>query len=178
MEADQLRWEDTNISKERSSSAMTPFPSADSSARYSRSDIFAEARPRNIGSRVKTDHFIVGVIQRRVSYVAPTSIHSRLVFDLYHQPKLSLHHPGTPSLTSDNNHRLMGNHGLLLRLLESKSFFTVHAALQYLKLYSDNVGITYYLTRRLREIDIQELREVWGFIWYSPTIVHVITPGS
>lgn len=70
----------------------------------------------------------------------------------------------------------MGNHGLLLRLLESKSFFTVHAALQYLKLYSDNVGITYYLTRRLREIDIQELREVWGFIWYSPTIVHVITP--
>lgn len=59
----------------------------------------------------------------------------------------------------------MGNHGLLLRLLETKSFFTVHAALQYLKSYPDNVGITYYLTRKLRGIDVQELREVWGFIW-------------
>jgi phosphatidylinositol 4-kinase len=32
-------------------------------------------------------------------------------------------------------------------------------------LYSDNIGITYYLTRRLREFTIDELREVWGFIW-------------
>lgn len=31
-------------------------------------------------------------------------------------------------------------------------------------LYADNIGITYYLTRRLKELDTQELREVWGFI--------------
>ncbi|KZP11963.1 hypothetical protein FIBSPDRAFT_799570 [Athelia psychrophila] len=56
------------------------------------------------------------------------------------------------------------SHALLLRLFLSPSFFTVHVALQYLKLYSDNIGITYYLTRRLRELDTQELRDVWGFI--------------
>jgi phosphatidylinositol 4-kinase len=32
-------------------------------------------------------------------------------------------------------------------------------------LYSDNIGITYYLTRRLKEFTIDELRDVWGFIW-------------
>jgi phosphatidylinositol 4-kinase B len=47
------------------------------------------------------------------------------------------------------------------------SFFSVHVALRYLTVYSDNIGITYYLTRRLREMDIHILREVWGFIWYS-----------
>ncbi|KAL0946876.1 hypothetical protein HGRIS_013042 [Hohenbuehelia grisea] len=55
-------------------------------------------------------------------------------------------------------------HALLLRLFLSPSFFTVHVALRYLSLYSDNIGITYYLTRRLRELDTQELRDVWGFI--------------
>ncbi|CCM02364.1 uncharacterized protein FIBRA_04459 [Fibroporia radiculosa] len=56
------------------------------------------------------------------------------------------------------------SHALLLRLFLSPSFFTVHVALQYLMIYADSVGITYYLTRRLRELDTQELREVWGFI--------------
>ncbi|KDQ60807.1 hypothetical protein JAAARDRAFT_31790 [Jaapia argillacea MUCL 33604] len=56
------------------------------------------------------------------------------------------------------------SHALLLRLFLSPSFFSVHVALQYLTLYSDNIGITYYLTRRLRELDIEELRDVWGFI--------------
>ncbi|OCH94994.1 kinase-like protein [Obba rivulosa] len=56
------------------------------------------------------------------------------------------------------------SHALLLRLFLSPSFFSVHVALQYLRVYADNIGITYYLTRRLRELDIQELREVWGFI--------------
>ena len=50
------------------------------------------------------------------------------------------------------------------------NFFTVHVALQYLRLYADNIGITYYLTRRLRELDTQELREVWGFIWCAYSI--------
>ncbi|EMD38409.1 hypothetical protein CERSUDRAFT_82660 [Gelatoporia subvermispora B] len=56
------------------------------------------------------------------------------------------------------------SHALLLRLFLSPSFFSVHVALQYLRVYADNIGITYYLTRRLRELDVQELREVWGFI--------------
>ncbi|KAI0831408.1 kinase-like protein [Trametes gibbosa] len=56
------------------------------------------------------------------------------------------------------------SHALLLRLFLSPSFFSVHVALQYLKIYADNIGITYYLTRRLRELDTQDLREVWGFI--------------
>lgn len=57
------------------------------------------------------------------------------------------------------------SHALLLRLFLSPSFFSVHVALRYLRLYSENIGITYYLTRRLRELDTRELREVWGFIW-------------
>lgn len=56
------------------------------------------------------------------------------------------------------------SHALLLRLFLSPSFFSVHVALQYLRIYADNIGITYYLTRRLRELDTRELREVWGFI--------------
>ena len=59
------------------------------------------------------------------------------------------------------------SHALLLRLFLSPSFFSVHVALQYLRIYVDNIGITYYLTRRLRELETRELREVWGFIWYA-----------
>ncbi|EIN07346.1 hypothetical protein PUNSTDRAFT_144847 [Punctularia strigosozonata HHB-11173 SS5] len=56
------------------------------------------------------------------------------------------------------------SHQLLLRLFLSPSFFSLHVALRYLRHYSDNIGITYYLTRRLREYDTNELREVWGLI--------------
>jgi hypothetical protein len=59
----------------------------------------------------------------------------------------------------------MGSHALLLRLFLSSSFFSVHVALKYLLIYAENIGITYYLTRRLRDHDIQELYDVWGFIW-------------
>ncbi|KAA1471153.1 kinase-like protein [Dentipellis sp. KUC8613] len=58
------------------------------------------------------------------------------------------------------------SHALLLRLFLSPSFFSVHVALRYLMLYHDNIGITYYLTRRLREFTIDELRDVWGFVCY------------
>ena len=64
-------------------------------------------------------------------------------------------HPALPSMS----------HALLLRLFLSPSFFSVHVALQYLRTYADNIGITYYLTGRLRELDIEELRDVWGFVW-------------
>lgn len=57
------------------------------------------------------------------------------------------------------------SHALLLRLFLSPSFFSISVALQYLTRYYDNIGITYYLTRRLKEFDANELREVWGFIW-------------
>ncbi|KIK96801.1 hypothetical protein PAXRUDRAFT_825563 [Paxillus rubicundulus Ve08.2h10] len=56
------------------------------------------------------------------------------------------------------------SHALLLRLFLSPSFFSVHVALRYLMLHADNIGITYYLTRRLRDLDTHELRDVWGFI--------------
>jgi hypothetical protein len=59
----------------------------------------------------------------------------------------------------------MPSHALLLRLFLSPSFFSVHVALRYLLLYADNIGITYYLTGRLRQLDIHELRDVWGFVW-------------
>ncbi|KAF8212221.1 kinase-like protein [Mycena galopus ATCC 62051] len=58
----------------------------------------------------------------------------------------------------------MATHGLLLRLFLSPEFFTVHTALRYLTIYPENVGITYYLTRRLKELDTNQLTDVWGFI--------------
>ncbi|PPR08069.1 hypothetical protein CVT24_010530 [Panaeolus cyanescens] len=58
----------------------------------------------------------------------------------------------------------MSSHALLLRLFLSSNFFSVHVALKYLLTYSDNIGITYYLTRRLRALDTHELQDVWGFI--------------
>ena len=61
--------------------------------------------------------------------------------------------------------RAVMSHGLLLRLFLSPTHFSVHVALQYLMIYSDSIGITYYLTRRLREFTIEELRDVWGFVW-------------
>lgn len=59
----------------------------------------------------------------------------------------------------------MSSHALLLRLFLSSNFFSVHVALKYLLVYSDNIGITYYLTRRLRALDTHQLQDVWGFIW-------------
>lgn len=76
----------------------------------------------------------------------------------------------------------MYSHALLLRLFLSNSFFSVHVALQYLRLYADNIGgldsvlatpfslyyvqgITHYLTGRLRELPALELWDVWGFVW-------------
>ncbi|KAF5315851.1 hypothetical protein D9611_004705 [Ephemerocybe angulata] len=59
---------------------------------------------------------------------------------------------------------LMSSHALLLRLFLSPSFFSVHVALKYLLIYADNIGITYYLTHRLKELQVQELTDVWGFI--------------
>jgi phosphatidylinositol 4-kinase len=58
----------------------------------------------------------------------------------------------------------MASHGLLLRLFLSPEFFNANVALRYLTIYPDHIGITYYLTRRLRELDTHQLRDVWGFI--------------
>jgi phosphatidylinositol 4-kinase len=59
----------------------------------------------------------------------------------------------------------MASHALLLRLFLSPTFFSLHVALRYLLVYADNIGITYYLARRLRELEVHELYDVWGFIW-------------
>ena len=55
------------------------------------------------------------------------------------------------------------SYALLLRFLTS-SYFSINIALQYLRQHHDHIGITYYLTRRLKEFDINELRESWGFV--------------
>jgi len=60
---------------------------------------------------------------------------------------------------------IMSSHGLLLRLFLSPAYFSLHVALKYLLVYADNIGITYYLTRRLREAEVDELNDAWGFIW-------------
>ena len=80
-------------------------------------------------------------------------------------------HRSTTRRVSSSSRRELGlqpafmSHALLLRLFLSPSFFSINVALQYLTLYNNNIGITYYLTRRLSEFDGNELREVWGFIW-------------
>ena len=74
----------------------------------------------------------------------------------------TVHHYTVPAAVSQPT---VMSHALLLRLFLSPSYFSVHVALHYLMLYSDNVGITYYLTHRLKEFTIDELRDVWGFIW-------------
>ena len=87
------------------------------------------------------------------------------------EAELPVHGAALPALSDALSHGRQPyapqtmSHALLLRLFLSPSFFSVHVALQYLRIYADNIGVTYYLTRRLRELDTRELREVWGFVW-------------
>ena len=60
----------------------------------------------------------------------------------------------------------MSSHALLLRLFLAPGFFSVYRALQYIRNYSDNVGITHYLTHRLDHVPTDELAETWMLIWY------------
>ena len=76
----------------------------------------------------------------------------------------------------------MASHALLLRLFLSPSFFSVHVALKYLLEYSENIGITYYLTARLSDLDTADLHDVWGFVWYyalhrRPTPFTILRPA-
>lgn len=62
----------------------------------------------------------------------------------------------------------MSSHALLLRLFLSPGFFSVLRALQYIRNYSDNVGITHWLTRKLsNDVPIEELADKWMLVWYS-----------
>ncbi|KAH7103906.1 kinase-like protein [Auriculariales sp. MPI-PUGE-AT-0066] len=54
------------------------------------------------------------------------------------------------------------SYGGLLRLLTSP-FFSVNLAVSYLSLYSENIGVTWYLVRRLRE-KADPLRLPWGLL--------------
>lgn len=56
------------------------------------------------------------------------------------------------------------NHALLLRLFLSSNFFSVHVALQYLRLYADHIGISHYLAHRLREFPISVWTSLDGTI--------------
>ncbi|KAG9055988.1 Phosphatidylinositol 4-kinase pik1alpha (PI4-kinase)(PtdIns-4-kinase) [Serendipita sp. 407] len=67
----------------------------------------------------------------------------------------------------------MSSHALLLRLFVSPGFFSVLRALQYIRNYSDSIGITHYLTRRLSSVPVDELADKWMLIWY---INHYLTP--
>ncbi|CCA66930.1 related to PIK1-phosphatidylinositol 4-kinase [Serendipita indica DSM 11827] len=58
----------------------------------------------------------------------------------------------------------MSSHNLLLRLFLAPGFFSVYRALQYIRNYSDNVGITHYLTHRLDQVPTDELAETWMLI--------------
>lgn len=149
IEADQSRLGDVRRSKLRSLSRMTPFPAAASSTNWSRGD-FWPARHSGRCKRARRGQSMMWSrggevrhaweVRLRLSARCPQQRRTR-----FWSSKMS--------------------HALLLRLFLSPSFFSVHVALQYLMQYADNVGITYYLTRRLRELDTQELRDVWGFIW-------------
>jgi hypothetical protein len=68
----------------------------------------------------------------------------------------------------------MANHALLLRLFLTPSFFNVHVALQYLALYPDNIGITYYIVGRLRELPLDAVKDVWNFLWYTYLLCYVL----
>jgi len=59
----------------------------------------------------------------------------------------------------------MSSHGLLLRLFLSQGFFSVLRALQYIRSYSDNIGITHYLCSRLDAVPTEELADKWLLIW-------------
>jgi hypothetical protein len=51
-----------------------------------------------------------------------------------------------------------------LRLFLSP-FFTVHVAIQYLKAYPANIGITHYLTSRLRLMPTRDVEFYWPELW-------------
>lgn len=54
---------------------------------------------------------------------------------------------------------------LLLRLFHS-DYFSPHLALSYLKTYSDNIGITYYLVYRLRtSFPPEQVEFYWPQLW-------------
>jgi hypothetical protein len=67
----------------------------------------------------------------------------------------------------------MSSHALLLRLFLSPSFFNVHVALQYLALYADHVGITYYIVRRLRDLPQEDVYDVWDFVWCDHSLYNI-----
>lgn len=76
----------------------------------------------------------------------------------------------------------MSSHGLLLRLFLSQGFFSVLRALQYIRTYSDNIGITHYLCSRLDAVPTEELADKWLLVWYVdaslPCILLLTFTGS
>ncbi|KAG8990008.1 Phosphatidylinositol 4-kinase pik1alpha (PI4-kinase)(PtdIns-4-kinase) [Tulasnella sp. 427] len=131
----------------------------------------ASMMPRQYGGVVGPDLKVYGTANLRVADASILPIHfsshpqlsasttDRIISTLTNAS--TIRHPSTQS-TQDQVAFM--NHALLLRLFLSPSFFSVHVALQYLRLYADNIGISHYLANRLREFSIAELVDVWGFI--------------
>ena len=154
-EIDQSRWGEVRRSKELVSRLITPFPAAASSTSCLCADLDA-ARHHGKEARATRDkvNFMVDVQWSTCN-------------EVIRFPNGELYSDSDSTQESDDatGSFPMPSHALLLRLFLSPSFFSVHVALRYLLLYADNIGITYYLTGRLRRLDIHELRDVWGFVW-------------
>jgi hypothetical protein len=71
----------------------------------------------------------------------------------------------SPFCCRNGSENEMSSHGLLLRLFLSQGFFSVLRALQYIRTYSDNIGITHYLCSRLDAVPTDELADKWPLIW-------------
>ena len=154
-------------SKSCSSSLMTP--SGEAAARVVNLSVVDSAATMQSGTAATADskyfsNIVDGEQGKRERFVGYVSRSTRSALAM--APRLC------PLTARDDLHDTLPSHvfafmshALLLRLFLSPSFFSVNVALQYLTLYHNNIGITYYLTRRLREFDGNELRNVWGFIW-------------
>ena len=84
-----------------------------------------------------------------------------------HPPRYSIHslRVGLAFSRRSEPENGMSSHGLLLRLFLSQGFFSVLHALQYIRTYSDNIGITHYLCSRLDAVATEELADKWPLVW-------------
>ena len=66
--------------------------------------------------------------------------------------------------SSSNNSKFISSKALLLRLFQSELFTTVQA-LHYLRKYSNEPGIQYYLCERLKELPEEDVEVIIPQLW-------------
>lgn len=74
--------------------------------------------------------------------------------------------PPSPSSTSRAKKLTLPTSATTRLRLFLSPFFSVHVALQYLKLYPENIGITHYLTSRLQGMPTREVEFYWPELWF------------